>query len=142
MHDSLKDFKSVLEISLAWGEMDAAQHINNAVYLRYGETGRIAYLQKLGLDFDLKGKGVVLAEVNCKYKFPLTFPDKIWIGTRALLDTLDEFGFWTEQVIVSHRYQRISTVIRSKLVYYDFVNLKKTPLTQNNHDKVIRFEKT
>ncbi|MBL0101099.1 MAG: acyl-CoA thioesterase [Saprospiraceae bacterium] len=56
MHDSLKDFKSVLEISLAWGEMDAAQHINNAVYLRYGETGRIAYLQKLGLDFDLKGR--------------------------------------------------------------------------------------
>ncbi len=141
MHESLKSFKSIIEIPVAWGDMDAAQHVNNTVYLRYGETSRIEYLRACGIDFDFKGKGVILAEINCKFKFPLTFPDKVWVGTKILLKTLDDHSFWTEQVIVSQTHKRISAILEAKLVYYDFLLLKKSLLSPQNINIIHQFEK-
>ncbi len=141
MHESIKDFRSVIEIPVAWGDMDAAQHVNNTVYLRYGETSRIEFLRACGIDFDIKGSGVILAEINCKYKFPLTFPDKIWVGTRAILDTIEDHSFWTEQIIVSQKHNRISATLQAKLVYYDFLQLKKSVLSAQIIKSLHHFEK-
>ena len=140
MHEALIPFKLITEISVVWGDMDAAQHVNNTVYLRYGETGRIDYLRRCGIDFDIKGYGIILAEINCKYKFPLTFPDKIWIGTRTIIDTIDDYSFWTEQIIVSQLHNRISAVIQAKLVNYDFSQLKKSLISAQNIQIIQRFE--
>lgn len=140
MHDELKPFNSIIEIPIAWGEMDAAQHVNNTVYLRYGETSRIAYMKALGLSFDLNGLGIILAEINCKYKFPLTFPDTVWVGTRALIDTMDDYGFWTEQIIVSQKYERVSAILQAKLVSYDFSLLKKSPIPAESRAAILAFE--
>jgi acyl-CoA thioester hydrolase len=43
----LKTFPVIVEIPVAWGEMDALQHVNNVFYFRYFETARIAYFEKL-----------------------------------------------------------------------------------------------
>jgi acyl-CoA thioester hydrolase len=140
MHESLSSFKSIIEIPIAWGEMDAAQHVNNTVYLRYGESSRIAYMQHAKIDFDLNGIGIILAEVQCKYKFPLTFPDTVWVGTRTLIETIDDYGFWTEQIIVSQRFQRVSAVINAKLVCYDFSALKKAVIPEKSMTSILTFE--
>jgi len=141
MHDSIKGFRSVIEISVAWGDMDAAQHVNNTVYLRYGETSRIEFMRSCGIDFDIKGSGFILGEINCKYIFPLTFPDKVWVGTRAMLDTIENHSFWTEQIIVSQQHNRISAILQSKLVNYDFVQLKKSLLSDQIINSLHHFEK-
>ncbi|MBK9733733.1 MAG: acyl-CoA thioesterase [Saprospiraceae bacterium] len=140
MHSLLNQFKSIVAIPIAWGDMDAAQHVNNIMYLRYGETSRIAYMQSVGLGFDLSKTGVILAEINCKYKMPLTFPDTIWVGTRALLDSFDDYSFWTEQIVVSQKKQRVSAVIQAKLVGYDFSNLKKSAYTKRDKENIFAFE--
>jgi acyl-CoA thioester hydrolase len=49
MQDLLAEYPLVIEIPVAWGEMDAFQHVNNIVYLRYAESARIAYLERAGL---------------------------------------------------------------------------------------------
>lgn len=141
MHPLLNQFKSVVSIPIAWGDIDAAQHVNNMMYLRYGETSRIAYMQSAGMDFDLSKTDLILAEINCKYKFPLTFPDSIWVGTRALLDSFDEFSFWTEQIIVSQKHQRVSAIIQAKLVGYDFSKLIKIAFTSKDQENIFNFEK-
>ena len=48
MHDLLAGYPVVIEIPVAWGEMDAFQHVNNIVYFRYFESGRIAYFERAG----------------------------------------------------------------------------------------------
>lgn len=141
MHESLEPFRFVNEIPVAWGDMDAAKHVNNTVYLRYGETSRIEYLRACDLNFDTNSMGVILAEINCKYIFPLTFPDKVLVGTRTILNTIDEYSFWTEQIIVSQTFNRISAILNAKLVYYDFSLLKKSILSPQNIDKIHQFEK-
>ena len=36
-----KQYPVSIEIKVKWGEMDAFQHLNNTVYIRYFEVGRI-----------------------------------------------------------------------------------------------------
>ena len=44
----LKDFPIVIEIPVAWGEMDAFGHVNNIIYFRYFESARLAYFHQTG----------------------------------------------------------------------------------------------
>ncbi|MFZ1748985.1 MAG: acyl-CoA thioesterase [Saprospiraceae bacterium] len=139
-NSTLPGFNCTIEIPVAWGDMDAAQHVNNTMYLRYGETGRIQYLKDIGFDFDLNGIGLILAELNIKYKFPLTFPDQIIVGTRTKIETIDEFGFWAEQQIFSQKYQRVSALMHTRLVCYDFKNLVKVALSAEDVSRITKFE--
>ena len=84
MHEVLAQCPVVIETPVAWGEMDAFQHVNNIVYLRYFESGRMAYFERLKfIEFmDQTGIGPILASVQCKFKMPLTYPDIVSIGTR------------------------------------------------------------
>jgi hypothetical protein len=42
--DQLKDFPALERVSVQWGDMDAFQHINNAMYIKYFESARITHL--------------------------------------------------------------------------------------------------
>lgn len=72
-------FPVSVEIPVAWGEMDAYQHVNNIVYLRWFETARIAYFERLGL-LDRKereGVGPIVARSTIDYRSPVTYPDTV-----------------------------------------------------------------
>jgi acyl-CoA thioester hydrolase len=66
------------------GEMDALQHVNNVVYVRWGETARIDYFRALGFfsSEDDKMKTGIILDQSVKYIAPVTYPDTIHIGTK------------------------------------------------------------
>ena len=47
LEDLLKSYPVVIDIPIAWGEMDALKHVNNMVYFRYFESVRVVYLEKI-----------------------------------------------------------------------------------------------
>ena len=63
---SLSDYPTIIAQAIQWGEMDAANHINNTVYFRYFESARIEFFNQMGfMDFTGDdGIGPILAEVN------------------------------------------------------------------------------
>jgi acyl-CoA thioester hydrolase len=138
----LSNYHSIIEVPIAWGDMDAAQHVNNIMYLRYFESGRIQYMEDIGYGFGQDSIGIILAEVNCKYRIPITFPDKVWVGTRAMMETMDESSIWTEQVIVSQKLDKISTISTARLVSYDYQNLCKAPWPQVVIEGMQKLEKS
>src|SRR5262245_20383692 len=79
-----REFPVVIEIPIAWGEMDAMQHVNNIVYFRYVESARMAYFERIGfLEHQrVTGVGPILAWTNCRFRRPLTYPDTVRVGTR------------------------------------------------------------
>lgn len=92
MDDELGRYPVSVEIPVAWGDMDAYAHVNNTVYLRWFETGRIAYFERLGLveRKEESGVGPILARVAVDYRRPVTYPDSVRvdvavtrIGTRS-----------------------------------------------------------
>ena len=78
-------------IPIQWGEMDAFNHVNNVVYIRWCETARIELFRKIwgdrGINMKeiLEGNGVgpILANFNVNYKIPISYPDQVIIQTRV-----------------------------------------------------------
>jgi acyl-CoA thioester hydrolase len=68
-----------LRIPVQWGDMDAFQHVNNTVYLRWFESARIAYFERTGLMKKMleEGVGPILARATVDFKSPVTFPDEV-----------------------------------------------------------------
>jgi acyl-CoA thioester hydrolase len=63
-------------------DVDAADHVNNAVYLTYLETARIAYLvEALGADFAYE-LALILASIKVDFRSPARFPERLEIGAR------------------------------------------------------------
>ena len=48
----------VIEIPVAWGEMDSMGHVNNIVYFRYFETARMNYLERIGFIEEMNRTGI------------------------------------------------------------------------------------
>lgn len=140
MQDILNDYPSIVEQKIAWGDMDAAQHINNTVYFRYFETSRIAYFD--AIDFSqFNDVGPILAETSCRYRIPLIYPDTISVATRLMPDSFYEFGFIMEHIVVSHQHQQIAAKGSARIVSYDYVKRQKAPLSPTLKEKILAFEK-
>ncbi|MRX27391.1 thioesterase family protein [Kangiella sp. HZ709] len=128
-------FPVIVPVNVAWGEMDAFQHLNNVIYLRYFETARIAYMQKIGLNInvaDAKNNenpiGPILADSYCRYRRPVTFPDTLYIGCR--ISELQEFGFMMEYQAFSEQQQTIATIGNSRIVMLNYFTGQKEQLPE------------
>src|SRR5262245_14878734 len=83
--EELRDLPIVVEIPVQWGDQDAFGHVNNAVYFRWFESARIAYLEavKLGDRTAAGGLGPILAAIDCNYRRQVKYPDTIRVGARV-----------------------------------------------------------
>ena len=142
MQDLLAGYPVILAIPVAWGEMDAFQHVNNIVYLRYAESARIAYLEQAGLNETMQGTGIgpILASINCRYLFPVTYPDTVRVGTRVTEVGADRFTVHFR--IVSTRHGRVAAQGDSVIVSYDYGAGAKTPLPAAMRAAILALEPT
>jgi acyl-CoA thioester hydrolase len=124
----LEGYPVVIEIPVAWGEMDAFQHVNNVAYFRYFESARIVYSEKLGLHEhkERTGIGPILGSTSCKYRFPLTYPDTISVGAKTI--SIEEDRLTMKYVVVSHRHQKIAAEGEGVVVMYNYHEGKKTAI--------------
>lgn len=94
-----------LRIVVAWGDMDALGHVNNTVYLRWFESARIAWwekvapavsasrplaegigpsAEKLGPSAEKLGPiGPILARTTIDYRRPVRYPDTVEVRVTA-----------------------------------------------------------
>ncbi|WP_172562029.1 acyl-CoA thioesterase [Vibrio furnissii] len=136
MENLLQDFPVVTEIPVAWGEMDALQHVNNVVYFRYFETARIDYFRHIQLmeDIAITQIGPVLSETQCRYKIPVTFPDTLLVGSRVSDVQADRFSM--EYHVVSKKLGKVTTTGSATVVMFDFKNNTKAQLSQRILDAI------
>lgn len=132
----------MIDIPVAWGEMDALQHVNNIVYFRYFESARIAYFEKLRFwEFmNQTGVGPILASIQCKFKIPLTYPDTVSVGTR--IPSIEQDRFVMEYRAVSHKSQAIAAEGESVVVSYNYRESKKTPLPEEMKQRILTLEES
>lgn len=124
MQKALKQFPITIEIPVQWGEMDAARHVNNLIYLRWGESARIKYFEEMDLPTSFSGKqGPILGWQDCKYIFPITYPDTAIIGTKVSEIKTDRFLM--ECHIFSKKHQRLAAITNQSIIPYDYQNLCK-----------------
>lgn len=49
MKELLDDYPVIVDFPIAWGDMDAFQHVNNIMYFKYFESARISYFERIDL---------------------------------------------------------------------------------------------
>ncbi len=128
--EELDTFKIQVEVPVQWGEMDAANHVNNVIYLRWVEVARIKYFEETNVSSDFTSTaGPILAWQDCKYIFPVTYPDTMLIGVRCA--ELLEDRIKLETKLFSQKHQRITAVSTQIVMAYNYQTLKKAPVPES-----------
>ena len=131
MSDTLLDAYPVrISVPVAWGEMDAMGHVNNVVYLRYFESVRMVYLERIGLMAHMQehGIGPILAETRCRFRIPLEYPDEVEIGARVA--KLDTDRFLMEYAVASRNHGRLAAEGDGLIVTFDYDAKRKAAVPE------------
>ncbi len=140
MEELLKGYPVVIEIPIAWGEMDSFRHVNNIVYFRYFESIRMAYFQKLDVWVFMEetGLGPILSSTQCKFRIPLTYPDTISGGARVT--SVSEDRYVMEYKLVSHGHQKVAAEGEGLIVSYDYREQRKAALPEELKQRIQNLE--
>jgi acyl-CoA thioester hydrolase len=136
--DPLEGFPTVIELPVAWADMDVFGHVNNTVYFRYFESARVAFLEAIGFADGGPGGGVggILASTHCRFRRPLTYPDTVRVGTRVTEVGEDRFGM--DYVVVSSAQDAVVAEGGAVVVAYDYDIRRKAPIPDAVRDRMDR----
>lgn len=133
----LKEYPFIHVQPVAWGEMDAFNHVNNVAYYRYAESARIGYFQATGLmngRFDLL---TILAYSSCQYLKPVCYPDTLLIGVR--IKKLGNTSLELECLMFSKHQNAVAAKAEAVIVRTD-KSMKKQPWNENERAVLGKFE--
>jgi acyl-CoA thioester hydrolase len=68
-------------IPLRWGDMDAFGHINNTLYFRYMEQGRIHWIESFGFGIQHSEGGALIANAFCNFYAQVSYPGDLIVKT-------------------------------------------------------------
>ena len=116
--------------AIRWGDMDAFGHVNNTVYFRYMESGRIAFLEQAAGDLEIQGEGPVIVTAYCSFIRQLKYPGEIEIRTFAGPAGRSSFEVTHEirMVDTDGNAAGVAAEGGGKVVWIDFAAEKSVPL--------------
>lgn len=132
----LAEYPVIYEQKVAWGDMDAFGHVNNAVYYRYIESARICYFEELNI-FQ-QDVYTVVASSQCQYLRPLFYPDQLKIGARV--EEMRSSAIRMSYILWSGQQQNIAARGEAVIVCVDKLNLQKIPMPENIRQNIKEIE--
>jgi len=109
--------------AIAWGDMDALGHVNNARYFDYFQEARIEWLRDINIAMTDQ-MGPVVIHVACTFLKPIIYP-----ATVVLKSSLHSLG--NSSIVMDHDlYQKEILMAQgvSKVVWIDYTQGKSVPL--------------
>ena len=136
----LYDYPVVIEIPVAWGEMDSFKHVNNVHYFRYFESARTKYVEQINiLEFmNNYAKGPILAETSAKFIAPVTYPDTLSVGIRSKKAEggrlVQEYAIWSQE------QSRLVTKGESTMLFFDYKTGSKCDIPEELAQRIYKLE--
>jgi acyl-CoA thioester hydrolase len=131
-----------IALEVAFRDIDAMGHVNNAVFFAYFETIRIKYLGEIMenaglLDFELLDLPLILVEAACTYKSPALLGEHLHIGTG-----ISRFGTKSFDMLYQVRGEDGRVVARGKTiqVMYDYMMRNAFPIPDEIKGYVRRYQ--
>ena len=120
----------VLEIPVAWGEMDAFAHVNNTVFVRWFESVRIACFERAGmLERMMTEKiGPILARTEIDHRRPVTYPDTV--TTETCIVSIGNSSFVMGYRITSHAQKAVVAEGKTVVVLFNYTTGEKVPIDE------------
>ena len=122
----MEGYRFVLPVEVRFRDLDALGHINNAVYLTYMESARMAWWMRVTGRPDLRDISMILARTEVDYRSPATFGDRLEVGVRC--PSMRRSSFVLEFRVEERGSGRLVAEARKVLVHYDYSTLRSTPI--------------
>jgi acyl-CoA thioester hydrolase len=126
----LEDFPYRLTDNVRFADLDPNQHVNNAVYATYFETGRVTLIKDRSFGLMPPGLSWIMVRLDIHFRAELRWPGTIELGLGV-----KQFGRTSvtfDQVVFSET--KCVASAQSVTVLIDTVSRKPMPLT----DEIIR----
>ena len=120
-----RPFRFTQALDVRFRDLDALGHVNNAVYLTYFESARMAWWLHLTHRGALS-RDVILARAEVDFRSPAAYPGVLDVGVRCA--SIGRSSFVVEQAITERRTRRLVAEGRMVLVHYDYEAGRSTPL--------------
>jgi acyl-CoA thioester hydrolase len=137
---SLDGYPIVVTLPVLWCDQDAFQHVNNTVYLRWFESARIVYGERIGLSALMKAEniGPILASITCHYRLPITYPDVVLIGAR--ISRIGRTSLTMDHLLLSEAASAVAAEGTSTLVIYDYNAARPHPVPDKVREAIEALE--
>ncbi|MDR3504238.1 MAG: thioesterase family protein [Legionella sp.] len=109
--------------SIAWGDMDALGHVNNARYFDYFQEARIEWLRELNINMT-EQMGPVVVHVACTYLKPVVYPATVTLRSRI-------YNMGNSSMMMDHDLYQDEVLMAQgscKVVWVDYTRNKSVPL--------------
>jgi acyl-CoA thioester hydrolase len=100
-------FPFVFREDVRFRDLDGMGHVNNAVFLTYVESARIAYLEALGAGSNPQA-GLILARIDIDFRSPISLGERVEVGVRP--SRLGRLAAEARSVLVGYDYARGESV--------------------------------
>jgi acyl-CoA thioester hydrolase len=136
----LAEFPVAISLPVQWGDQDMFGHVNNAIYFRWYESARIAYLDRIGLSelMDRQRVGPILAAIGCNYRRQLTFPDTVEVGSR--ITRIGRSSLTMTHAMWSQRQQALVADGESTIVVFDYQTQRPVPVPDAVREAIEKLE--
>ena len=121
----LEDFPYRLTDNVRFADLDPNQHVNNAVYATYFETGRVTLMKDRSCGLMPDGLGWIMVRIDIHFRAELHWPGKIELGLGVAKFGRTSVSF--DQVVFSEG--KCVASARAITVLIDEVTRKPVPLT-------------
>ena len=113
-------------IEVRFRDLDALGHVNNAAYLTYLESARIAYWMHVTKRSGLDALDMILARVEIDYRSPLSYGEAVDVTVRCA--SMRRSSFVLEFAARERSAGRLVAEARKVLVHYDYAASKSLAL--------------
>lgn len=121
------DWPVEVEIKVPWRDVDAAGHVNNAVYFSYMETARAeAFLRARGLGRRWQDVDMILARAEADFRSAATMGDVL--AVRTWPTRVGESSFALAYDIRDKATGRLVLEGATVQVMYDYAQQRKKPI--------------
>ncbi len=128
----MEGFPFVHREVVRFGDLDALGHVNNAVFLTYVESARVAFLAHLGLVRSPDELAFVVARVEIDFRSPIAFGEEVDVGVRVA-------RFGRKSFDLEHALEvggRCVAEARTVLVAYDYGRREAMTLPERWREKL------
>lgn len=122
----LEEYRLLCPIRVRFRDLDALQHVNNAVYLSYLEEARVEYLRQVLGQSRPGDYAVVVARVEIDYRSAATMDDELVVGTRV--SRIGGASFEMVYTIADKKSGRVIAEAKTVLVGFDHKEKKVSKL--------------
>jgi acyl-CoA thioester hydrolase len=115
-------------VEVRFRDLDALSHVNNAVYLTYLESARIAYWFHVTRRSRLEDLDMILARVELDYRSPVSLGEVLSVSVRCV--SIKRSSFVLAFEVKDEHGGRLVAEARKVLVHYDYAAARVKPVPE------------